>query len=264
MRALGAEAEEYLPGLLGNLANVLASRRSLDEATDLAREALAIEARLNQEPSPRIAAAQNMLALSLKLAGRLDEAQELYEKANAQWRVLYPEGSEQLALGLSNLGTLYSQRSDFRRGEELMRESLAIARRVFPADHPQIEVLLDILCLHLCKRHQFRDAAPLLDELMPMRVRLHGDDAPNLAGAAEFAAMGLRGEYPDEKPLEIARRLVAKIWPGVAETDKHLVFALRAAANAATTFGETAFAEEARRVGIEIRDRANAPDADQR
>jgi serine/threonine protein kinase/Flp pilus assembly protein TadD len=110
-----------------------------EKAEEAAREALAIETRLQPEPTLRRVEIETQLAWTIvKQEGRLAKAEEMFRKALATGERLAGNNSEQLLNTRAGLATALNLQNKLADAETLLRDSIDLGQSKLRPDHPYI------------------------------------------------------------------------------------------------------------------------------
>jgi CHAT domain-containing protein len=170
-----------LAGTLSQLGLLRSAQGDNEDAYDCAREAVAIQRRLNPR-SLGLAEALDTLGSVARILGRAAEAKRVLQEAVALHRELTPE-SASFARSLVLLGRVGAENGiDLASSERVLRQALALLRARFPGGRADAEALL-ALGLAVGGRGRMAEALTLAGEAYAIRSRL----TPGGLGAAAAA-----------------------------------------------------------------------------
>ncbi|MEZ4401280.1 MAG: serine/threonine-protein kinase [Kofleriaceae bacterium] len=193
---------------LSALGHVARLSDELDQAEELFRQAIAIEAQVVSPASPELTRDHHNLAGVLRLQGRLDEAEAAYRHTlDLRLATLGPDHPD-VGLSHNSLGLVALERGRY----DVAAVELAEARRVLAAvDHGELPAVLANLGLLAVEQHRYAAALPLLaDAIDRYRVTLPARHA-RLTRAlldATRAALGLGDRAGAARSLAAARAAI--------------------------------------------------------
>ncbi|MEM7204114.1 MAG: tetratricopeptide repeat protein [Planctomycetota bacterium] len=169
-----------LCNLLSLRSHVLRQRGELEESERLAREAVGIAERLDNELQPE-ADAHEALGKILRMRSRYDEAEAAFRRVVATKRRQYGREHPFTVLTTVDLATTIGNAGRHREAEELLRETIAVLRKIHPDGHPFLGTALHNLATQLRHLRRGDEAETLHREALAMTRAFLGDDNPDVA-----------------------------------------------------------------------------------
>ncbi|MEM7583359.1 MAG: serine/threonine-protein kinase [Acidobacteriota bacterium] len=196
-----------------------------EEAEELLREALDIQARLPREPAAEIASNTNNLGLVLQARGDYAEAEMLLRQALEKRREIFGGVHADVATSLNNLGVFLRQHGSFDEAEVQFREALEIRRQLLGPKHLRIATTLNNLGVLLKNRQRFEAGETVLREALAMQRDLLGDRHQDIAATlSNLASLRYsRGELAEaadlyRQTLAMQRELLGRDHPDTTST----------------------------------------------
>jgi len=219
--------------LMDTLGTVYTGLGSVDRATPLLREAVAIRRLLRGNDHAEVAQSLNNLGHVLKLKAEYAEAEATIREALTIRRELLGDVHPEVAQSINDLGDVLTRIGDYKAAETMFREALAMRRQLLGNMHPDTAQTLEDLALNLYDQGDFESPIPLLREAVSIRVEVQGDPHPDLAEALNNLAfvLGDAGEYEDAErlfrnSLEMKRRLFPEAHAEIAMGLNNVAFVL--------------------------------------
>ena len=202
-----------------DLGTVLQERNALDEAEEVAREALRLAEDMHKgRDHVDMVLCMRHVGVLCKDSGRLEEALRLLEASLSMERRLNQGKADRgVAASMCELGDLFEALGDMDAALRMMTGSLAMLRRVHAhGDHVDIVTALHRLGTLYTSMHRWSNADFALDQALARARRLHGDDGDHPDVAALLYSRGSlfadMHRYTDaenalQSALEMLRRL---------------------------------------------------------
>lgn len=200
---------------LGNLGTLRASQERYQEAEELTRRALEIQAGASdpEEVAQRVTNLSNLATVLINLE-RFDEAEGILRQAVAVRTELSGPEDWSLAQLYNNLGMISYERGDYAAAADGFEQALVLARSHFDGDHPWIASMLNNIGGLYWTLERFDQAAPYLREAAAIRQKAlppdHPDVAMSLSNLAEVETQ-LQNYPAAETLLNDARRIQEQI-----------------------------------------------------
>ncbi|HTS38085.1 MAG TPA: serine/threonine-protein kinase [Candidatus Solibacter sp.] len=201
--------EHELPGsptlaLTDNyLALVLERRGDIQEATQLLREAVAVDEKTTGTDSPDYANSLHNLAGALIDSGDLSTAETMDRQALALRRKINGPGHPDLGYPLNNLGFIFLEKGDWASAEPFLKENLDIRRNVSHSD-PRLAGALNNWARMLQEKGDYKQADQNFRDAMAMMREAGGAQSWSLAKM--IANLGLlradQGNLAEAQQLE--------------------------------------------------------------
>ncbi len=207
---------------LNNLSTVLHTASRDAEADALARRALLIAEKTNDEKL--IASILNTLALALMGEGEDARAEPVLRRAMVIFeRTL---GSDALDVGktANNLSAIYSNRGDFVKAEELERIALPLYQKNLPPDHPLIAVVMNNMFTILGAQKRYDEAEPYVLGALEISEKRDPRSLQSVMIRGNLGALqAARGKYKEAaatlRSVTVEKeRLLGSNHPSLAET----------------------------------------------
>jgi serine/threonine-protein kinase len=162
------------------LALALERKGQFREASQLLRNALDINGRLEGTDSPNYAISLHNLAGALIDSGDLTSAEAMDLQALALRRKLSGPGNPDLTYPLNNLGFIYLARGDWAAAEPMLKENLEIQRSVSPKS-PRVAGALNNWARMQQQRGDYREAQNSFQQALAMVRETSGPSTWNVA-----------------------------------------------------------------------------------
>jgi len=191
-------------GCAANLANVLHATGALEEAADLAREALEFLVDRHGPDSFSATAAQALLATIQLDRKRVDEAETLGRALLDRWQSTGAGPDAVQVKVAQTVGHAAREKGDFKEADRLYRRAVRIARHVFEPDDFHVAELLNNLGVSYLKMslgpgglaNARAKGAKCLEEALRIYREARGDDDPATAGC-KFTLASVRADRGD-------------------------------------------------------------------
>jgi tetratricopeptide (TPR) repeat protein len=158
-----------------HLAAALREQNMYTEAEVLAREALAIDTRLDGHDTADMAGDLDDLAMIAWKQKKMHEAEVLDRRSMQIKEMSLGENDVSVALTLSNLGLVLEREGQFSESEEVQRRTLAITMTLFGNEHPDVALALDNLGQTLRAEGKLEEARSAFQEALAIRRSLLGN-----------------------------------------------------------------------------------------
>lgn len=155
------------------------SRRELERAEVLAREALAIFRTQSRPRSVDTSEALNDLGSILRALGRLDEAEATHREAMSIREEVAGKESRLYAESLNNLANVMRSKGDAERAAEYATQSLAIRRRVLGEEAPMVLQSMQNLAVLMDEAGRFEESTALFEQVLEREPKKFGESNPS-------------------------------------------------------------------------------------
>jgi tetratricopeptide (TPR) repeat protein len=145
------------------------------EATEIAKQSLAINEKVQGHQHPEVATSLNKLALLFQELGRYADAERLLTQSLSIFEKL-PDHPD-LRQSLSNLAGLYVAQGRYAEAETLYKRSLAISEKIGGADHPSLGDAI----LSLARLYKTQGRTPFFNTISRFSIRPLAPSTPTLA-----------------------------------------------------------------------------------
>jgi serine/threonine protein kinase/tetratricopeptide (TPR) repeat protein len=177
-------AGEKLADALDILALIHQRQAKWEDAEREGREALAIEASLQDTPRMRLVVKETHLAWTIvRRSGREAEAEELFRKALGTGAILVEEDSEELLDTRVGLGMALSLQNKLDEAEKLFRESISFQKNKPTEDGTQVANVMYHLAFVLERKGKLDEAEALNRQCLAIRRKILGVDHPTFDDA---------------------------------------------------------------------------------
>lgn len=222
--------EAQFRGLVGKFHLTLGD---LSKAEEMAREAMAMERRLAENPSHDVATAARNLAIVLQRVSKLPEAESLARESVAIRRRLLGDQHPEVGESLHTLGQVLLHAGKPQEAESVTREALAIKRQRVAAEDGTTANLLANLAVMLEKGGKLDEAETLHHEALAMKRKLLGNENAdvalslnNLAVVFEKQGKLAEAETLHREALALRRKLLGDEAPEIATSLNNLAVVL--------------------------------------
>jgi serine/threonine-protein kinase len=180
-----------------------------DDAQTFLERSVTTRRRLNEEPSPDVAATRVRIASMLRKSGDYEAAETRFRDALQEQKQLLGSEHPDVAVTQSLLAGTLRTHGELDEAERRLREALAIQRR-----HPEADTLdrartLNILGLVLRDRSEPTEAETALRDALDLRRRHLGKHDPRVARSLNNLAMLLRQQGNPEAAVPVYREALA-------------------------------------------------------
>ena len=238
MRELLGEKHPGVATSMNNLALILESEGSHEDAEKLYRQSLEMMRELLGEKHPDVATSMNNLAGVLESEGSYEDAENLYRQSLKMRRELLGEKHPDVATGLNNLGCCLESEGKYCKAEQLHHESLVMRQELLGDKHPDVADSLNNLASVLDSQGNYTEAETLYRESLKMTKKLFGDKHPhvairlnNLAFALEKQGKYCEAEQLHRESLKLRKELLGEKHPSVADSLNNLASVLDSQGN---------------------------------
>jgi esterase/lipase superfamily enzyme/Tfp pilus assembly protein PilF len=173
------------------------------EATEIAKQALALAERQFGSKGAKVGTALKNLALLYKTQRRYTEAEPLYKRALAiDEKKLGPDDPD-VGTDLYNLAFLYDAQGRYAEAEPLYKRALAIDEKKLGPDDPNVGADLTNLALLYRAQGRYPEAEPLVKRALAIDEKELGPDHPYVGTDLNNLALLYQdqGRYAEAEPL---------------------------------------------------------------
>ncbi len=206
------------------LSLVLQRKGQFSEASQLLRDALAIDGRVDGTDSPSYANSLHNLAGTLIDAGDLSGAEAMDRQALDLRRKINGAGHPDLGYPLNNLGFIFLERGDWAGAAPFLQEALEIRRKISNKD-ARLAAALNNRARMLQEKGEYKSAQETYDQSLAMMREASGPESWSIAKI--MANLGLlyldTGDYPkaeqyERQALEMRQKLGGAESPDAASS----------------------------------------------
>jgi eukaryotic-like serine/threonine-protein kinase len=206
------------------LALALQRKGQFSEASQLLRDALAIDARVDGTDSPNYANSLHNLAGALIDAGDLSGAEAMDRQSLDLRRKINGAGHPDLGYPLNNLGFVFLERGDWAGGQPFLREALEIRRKLSSKD-ARLAGALNNWARMLQEKGDYKEAQDTFEQSLSMMRETGGPRSWSVAKI--MANLGLlrldlgdyvQAEQYERQALEMRQKLGGSESPDLASS----------------------------------------------
>jgi tetratricopeptide (TPR) repeat protein len=212
--------------VLYELAGVLAhEHKSLAEAEDMTRQALAIQRRkLGTGDHPSTGRSRYMLALLLSFREKWSESEIEFREVLASWKRLRMDEQPVFAEAQHNLGYNLMQQDKLDEAETLFRQALALRRKLVGNEHADAAESLHKLVLVVFQQGRTAEAGTLCREELELQRKLEPGGGGGLASAMSNLGYLMMQRDKLAEAETLLRDAVAMQPPGDADPQQWLAW----------------------------------------
>ena len=188
-----------------NVAGLRMDEGELDEATTLARSALATLQDALDDDDPRLLQAYSALAMVLARRHELKESRSVFEQALAVAEA-QGEGHPEVARTLVNLAVVQQQMGETQAAETSLLRALPVFEAAYGGEHPHVASVLNNLGGLQYEIGEYEAARATHERALAVRLALHGEKHASVAQTYHNLANAYVGLHEDEKALELVRK----------------------------------------------------------
>ncbi len=155
------------------------SKRELERAEPLAREALAIFRAQARPRSVDTSEALNDLGTILRALGRLEEAEAAHREAMSIREDVAGRESRLYAESLNNLANVMRSKGDAARAVEYATEALEIRRRVLGEEAPMVLQSMQNLAVLMDEAGRYEESKALFEQVIEREPNKFGEENPS-------------------------------------------------------------------------------------
>jgi serine/threonine-protein kinase len=209
---------------LASMASLRVSQSRLDEAENLAREAVELVAAGSPDNHPVALDARATLGRVLEATGQYEEAIAILEEVAAEYRKNQPGGPE-FSGAVAELANTHFYAGDYDAADSLTRISLEIDRGLYGPNHPSVADGLINLGAVQFQWGKYEESEQRYREALQIKEAYHGPKHPETASALTMLgrALNYQGKTGEalnhlQRALEIQLERFGPIHTDVAST----------------------------------------------
>ena len=230
------------------------------EATPLAKQALAINEKASGPDHPSVAASLGNLALVYRNLGDYAKAEPLFKRSLSINEKAFGPDHPSVAISLGNLGVLYNDMGDYAKAEPLFKRSLSINEKALGLDHLSVAISLGNLGLLYVELGDYAKAEPLSKRSLSIYEKALGPDHPSIAiSLGNLGVLYLKlGDYAKAEPL--FKRSLSTYEKALGPDHENVAISLNNLAKLYQTLGDYAKVEPLYKRSLAINEKALGTD----